>query len=190
MTPHPDAPAAPPPALAPSPVLPEPSKTLAGTEELLAGYLDFYRSEVLRKLDGLSEAELRSSRLPSGWTPLQLLKHLAYMERRWLQWSFAGTDIPEPFGDRGPGDRSPEERWLVAEDETAAQIRAFFDEQAARTREIAAAAQLSDRAAPSQRYDEVPTLNWILFHVLQEYARHAGHLDIVRELADGQTYDD
>ncbi|HEY1639074.1 MAG TPA: DinB family protein [Streptosporangiaceae bacterium] len=183
--------AAPRPALGPCPVLPEPAKTLSAPAELLAGYLDFYRSEVLRKLDGLSEAELRSSRLPTGWTPLQLLKHLAYMERRWLQWSFAGEDIPEPFGDRGPGDRSPAEPWLVAEDETVTQIRAFYDAQSARSREIAGAAQLSDRAVPAPRFaGSVPSLSWILFHVLQEYARHAGHLDIVRELADGQADND
>jgi len=176
------------PVFAPYPVLPEPSKTLADPAGLLAGYLDFYRSVVLRKLDGLTEAELRSSRLPTGWTPLQLLKHLAYMERRWLQWSFLGEDVPEPFGDRGPGQRSPEEPWLVAADETVAQIRAFYDQQCARSREIAAAAQLTDRAVPDARFEgAVPSLAWILFHVLQEYARHAGHLDIVRELADGET---
>lgn len=188
MTPHPEPAAAPPPAFAPYPVLPEPSRTLSDPAGLLAGYLDFCRSVTLRKLDGLSEAELRSSRLPSGWTPLQLLKHLAYMERRWLQWSFAGQDIPEPFGDRGPGERRPEEPWLVAEDEPVAQIRAFYDAQCARSREIAAAARLSDRAVPDPRFEgDVPTLAWILFHVLQEYARHAGHLDIVRELADGEA---
>jgi len=85
------------PVFAPYPVLPEPSKTLADPAGLLAGYLDFYRSVVLRKLDGLTEAELRSSRLPTGWTPLQLLKHLAYMERRWLQWRGKGQPLrPRP----------------------------------------------------------------------------------------------
>lgn len=180
--PNPSSPA----GFAPHPVLPEPSRELSEPDELLAGYLDYYRSEVLRKLDGLSEAELWSSRLPSGWTPLQLLKHLAYMERRWLNWGFAGEDVPEPFGDRGPGERRPEEPWLVTEEETVAQIRQFFDEQCERSRAVTAAAQLSDRAVPGPRFTgEVPTLSWILFHVLQEYARHAGHLDIVRELADG-----
>jgi uncharacterized damage-inducible protein DinB len=187
MTPEPQPAAASRPVFAPYQVLPEPSTSLSEPDELLAGYLDYYRSVVLRKLDGLSERELRSSRLPSGWTPLQLLKHLAYMERRWLTWGFAGEDVPEPFGDRGPGERSPDEPWLVAEDETVAQIRAFFDEQCEHSRAIVAGARLSDRAVPGPRFGaEVPALSWILLHVLQEYARHAGHLDIVRELADGQ----
>ena len=54
--------------------------------KLLLGYLDYYRSVIARKLNGLTDAELRSSRLPSGWTPLELLKHLLHMEARWLRW--------------------------------------------------------------------------------------------------------
>ncbi|MGW1290104.1 mycothiol transferase [Streptomyces sp. NPDC002586] len=60
---------------------PEPDVTLSSPAELLAGYLDFYRDAVLRKLDGLTDEELRGSLLPSGWAPLELLKHLAYV--RW-----------------------------------------------------------------------------------------------------------
>jgi hypothetical protein len=168
-------------AVAPDPILPEPPDSPSDP----AGYLEFYRSEILRKLDGLSEQELRSSRLPSGWTPLELLRHLAYVELRWLRWGFAGEDISHPWRDRGPGDRSPEEPWLVADDETVAQVREFFDAQCERSRALAAA-RLTDRAVPGDRFaGDPPALSWILFHVLQEYARHAGHLDIVRELADG-----
>jgi hypothetical protein len=151
--------------------------------ELLLGYLDFYRDAVLRKLDGMPEHRLRESALPSGWSPLELLKHLAYVERRWLRWGFMAEDVQEPWGDHGP-----DGRWHVRDDETAAEIRALYLDACRRSREIVAAAGLTDRARTGGRFDPAgpaPALSWILFHVLQEYARHVGHLDVVRELTDG-----
>lgn len=159
----------------------EPDRTLHDPAELLAGYLDYYRDEVLRKLDGMSTEELTRSRLPSGWTPLALLKHLAYMERRWLRWGFMAEQVDSPWGDHGP--RRGE--WQVTE--TFDEIKTFYLDQCARSREIAAGADLAVRAAVGGRFEseeDTPTLAWILFHVLQEYARHVGHLDIVRELSD------
>jgi hypothetical protein len=163
----------------------EPARTLSNPGELLTGYLDFYRDAALRKLDGLSDDALRSSRLPSGWVPLAMLKHLAYVELRWLRWGFTAEAIAEPWGDHDSSDN-----WFLAPDETFDTVKTFFLEQCARSRAIAANAHLEDQAALGGRFgpdDERPTLAWILFHVLQEYARHVGHLDIVRELADNTT---
>jgi hypothetical protein len=165
----------------------EPSDKLTDPHELLAGYLDYYRAIVLRKLDGVSERDLRSSRLPSGWTPLTLLKHLTFVELRWLQWGFLAEDVDEPWGDVGP-----DGAWTVAPGETTEQVKAAFQEQCARSRAIVAAARLNDVARGGGRFDPPdppPALVWILFHLLQEYARHAGHLDVVRELADGAVGD-
>jgi uncharacterized damage-inducible protein DinB len=162
----------------------EPELTLHEPAELLAGYLDYYRDGVLRKFEGLSDADARSSRVPSGWTPLELLKHLAYVERRWLRWGFAAEQVTDPWGDQENGE------WHVDPGETVEEVKAFFREQCSRSRAIAADAKLADRAAVGGRFkseEDTPTLAWILFHVLQEYARHLGHLDIVRELADGVT---
>jgi uncharacterized damage-inducible protein DinB len=163
--------------------LAEPDQQLRDPAELLAGYLDYFRDGVLRKLDGMSDEELRRSRLPSGWTPLQLLKHLSYVELRWLQWGFMGEQVALPWGDHGPDDE-----WHMEPGESVAEAKEFFLAQCSRSREIVAGAELADRAAVGGRFssvEEAPTLVWILFHVLQEYARHLGHLDIVRELADG-----
>jgi uncharacterized protein DUF664 len=164
----------------------EPSKDLGDTVGLQLGYLDHYRSAIENKLTGLSEAELRNSRLPSGWTPLELLKHLVFMERRWLRWGFAAEPVEEPWADSG-GD--PDGRWQLGPDDTLAGLLALLHVGADSTRRLVTGADLSGRAAGGGRFgsDNRPTLNWILFHVLQEYARHAGHLDIVRELADGAT---
>jgi hypothetical protein len=162
---------------------PEPSDKLTDPRELLAGYLDFYRDALLRKLDGLPEAALRASALPSGWTPLELLKHLTYVEIRWLRWGFAAEEIAVPYGEFGPDDR-----WHVGEEETLDELRAAFLDTCERSRRIVGGARLEDFAAGGGRFGEPgqePSLIWILFHVLQEYARHLGHLDVVRELADG-----
>ncbi|WP_067974598.1 DinB family protein [Nocardiopsis trehalosi] len=164
----------------------EPPITLSAPRELLNAYLDHYRAVVLRKLDGMAEADLRTSRLPSGWTPLELVRHLAYVERRWFQWGFAAEPVPEPWGDSAPGT----ERWHVPDDASVGSVLDFYRAQCARSREVAAAADLGDRARVGGRFatpEDAPTLGWICFHVLQEYARHAGHLDVARELADGAT---
>ena len=161
----------------------KPSRDLADPKELLLSYLDTYRSVIIRKVDGLSDHDLRTSRLPSGWTPLGLLKHLAYMERRWLVWGFLGEDVADPWGDD-----ETEGTWYVSPPETAAEVLAAIRAGGDRTRAAAGTANLSDRAVVGGRFskgDELPTLGWILHHVLREYARHAGHLDIARELIDG-----
>ncbi|TDD33247.1 DinB family protein [Actinomadura sp. KC06] len=164
----------------------EPSDTLTDSRELLLGYIDYYRAALLRKLDGLPEDDLRASRVPSGWSPLGMLKHLAYVERRWFRWGFAAEQVDDVRGDRDPDTGV----WHVRPDESAEEIRNLFLDECARTREIVASADLQDVARsgggfePSEHH---PALNWILFHVLQEYARHLGQLDVVRELIDGAT---
>lgn len=167
--------------------LPDPAADPADAAQLLLEYLDFFRAEILRKLEGLSSRNLRAGRLPSGWSPLELLSHLVHMERRWLVWGFAGEPVHQPWGDsEGSG------RWSVPAyvtlDELAEQLLAG----GRRTTEIVATARLGDHAAVGGRFDRepTPTLARILFHVLQEYARHAGHLDIARELVDGLTGED
>jgi len=173
--------------------LPEPSdqsaqKETAQPRELLLRYLDFYRSEVARKLDGLSDAESRTSRMPSGWSPLELLNHLVHMERRWLVWGFAGENVAEPWGDEGP-----DGRWVVDPSTTREELVNALHEGGRRTRAIVEVSDLAQLGATGGRFAAdrpPPTLAFILFHVLQEYARHTGHLDVARELADGLVGED
>jgi Protein of unknown function (DUF664) len=80
---------------------PEPTAPVPSRAEVFLGYLGYFRSRVVTKLEGLPSSELRSSRLPSGWTPVELLKHLTYVEMRWLEWGFEGRDVPDPWGDAG-----------------------------------------------------------------------------------------
>ncbi|MGP3958498.1 mycothiol transferase [Nonomuraea sp. 3N208] len=157
----------------------EPSRQLSDPRELLEGYLDHYRGEILRALDGFPEPEV--SQVPSGWTPVAMLKHLAYMERRWFVWDYAGEPVEDPQGDRDDEGR-------LVTSESFEQVKEFYLAQCERSRQVVAEGRLSDRASRIGRFappKEPPTLGWIMFHVLEEYMRHAGHLDIARELAGG-----
>jgi hypothetical protein len=162
----------------------EPSRTEADTIELQLGWLDHYRGVIEAKLTGLSEADLRSSRLPSGWSPLELLRHLVFMERRWLRWGFGGEQVDEPWAD---SDGDPEGRWALTPTDTLDGLLERLHDGGAITRQLVSGTDPATLGATGGRFDvhDRPTLNWILFHVLQEYARHAGHLDVVREITDG-----
>jgi uncharacterized damage-inducible protein DinB len=164
-----------------------PDDQLGDTGDLHLAWLDFYRQTVERKLSGLSDAELRTSRLPSGWSPLELLKHLVFMERRWLRWGYAGEPFDQPWGDSGGIDDAP---WQLESGDNLDDLLRELRAGGERAREIVTGADLSSKARTGGRFgpdDERPTLNWVLFHVLQEYARHIGQLDVARELADGVT---
>nr|WP_238350704.1 DinB family protein [Kribbella shirazensis] len=149
-------------------------------------YLDRYRGIIEAKLTGLSDTDLRSSRLPSGWAPLELLKHLVFMERRWLRWGFTAEQVDHPWGDSAD---DPGGRWTLEPGETLESLLAQLHAGGEFTRQVVSGADPAEVAPAGGRFgtDDRPTLNWILFHVLEEYARHAGHLDVARELVDGAT---
>jgi uncharacterized damage-inducible protein DinB len=162
---------------------PEPTTAVPSRAEVFLGYLDYFRGRLVSKLEALPGGELRRSRLPSGWTPIELLKHLSHVELRWLEWGFEGRDVGDPWADSRDG------RWYVADGETLEELVAALHAQAARTRAVVESHDLAEIGQPGERWDgaDPAALERILFHLLQEYARHIGHLDIVCELADRQT---
>jgi hypothetical protein len=162
----------------------EPSRSVEDPREILLQQLSFYRATLLSKLDGLGAEQLTGSILPSGWSPLGLLKHLVFVERRWMQWGFEAEQISDPRGDEDPNSNG----WLVTPEDSVADLTAGLAQIAARTEAVARQAELTERARLGGRFfSDPPTLGWILAHLLQEYARHVGHLDVVRELLDGQV---
>jgi uncharacterized damage-inducible protein DinB len=166
---------------------PEPTTPAASRAAVFAWYLDYFRDRVAAKLRELPADELRRSRLPSGWTPLELLNHLTHMERRWLVWGFEGRAVAYPRGDRRSGD--PDDRFYVAPQESLDGLLTQQADQAQRSRAIISGHDLDEVGQPSERWDGEPpaTLERVLFHVMQEYARHLGQLDIACELAGGAT---
>ena len=151
--------------------------------DVFTRYLEFFRDRLTEKVRGLPDGELRRSRLPSGWTPLELVKHLTYVERRWLEWGFEGRPVPDPWGDER------DDRWYIGPEETRDSLLADLAAQAERSQAVIDHHDLAEVGQPGERWDGEPpaTLERVLFHLTQEYARHVGHLDIVCELADGST---
>ena len=149
--------------------------------EQLNAYLDFQRATILRKLDGLGDADLRRAVAPSGLTLLGILKHLADVEHGWFVVNFARTG--EEFLFQSESD--PDLDLHVQDNETTDEIVKLFLEMCERSRAIVEAASLDDRV-PNQRRGEID-LRWIMLHLIEEYARHNGHADIIRELIDGAT---
>lgn len=162
--------------------LPEPGESTSGAS-LFATYLDYFRSEIRRKTSDLDASSLTISRLPSGWTAAELVAHLVHMERRWFVWGFLGEQVDSPWGDQGA-----DGRWTTKT--PVGELLDALDSGGERTREILETHPLATPAAVGGRFtsdEPAPTLLAIAFHVLQEYARHTGHLDVVRELTDGTT---
>jgi uncharacterized damage-inducible protein DinB len=160
---------------------PPPTVPAASRTEVFTLYLDYFRSQLISKISALPTDALRVSRLPSGWTPIELLRHLTYVERRWLEWGFEGRDVGDPWGDRRDG------RWYVGPSESLTDLVEAARAQAARSDAIIAQHDLEEVGQPGDRWGVAPpaTLERVLFHLVQEYARHAGHLDIVSEMAGG-----
>ncbi|MEU1329772.1 DinB family protein [Streptomyces sp. NPDC005865] len=172
-----------PPDKVPAP-LDGPAVDVSDARELLLGYLDWYRKALMRKLAGLSDDQLRAPVEPLGWSPLGLVQHLGWVERRWMRWGFDAQDVVAyPAGE-------DTEEWTIAPGTSAAQVVAAYEAEVAMANSLVADAVLTDKARLGGRFktpEQAPSLGRILFHLLQEYARHVGHLDIARELVDGRT---
>lgn len=171
----------------------EPERAGAAGPERWSAYLDWLREELIGGVLSLSPDEQRSTRVPSGWSPIELLSHVLHMEQRWFVWGFLGEDVAEPWGDWD----TPEPwqdgvvgaaRWAVADQVSAEELAARLRAVGGRTRDVLRDHPMDAPALPGGRFaDDPPTLEWICFHVLTEYARHAGHLDIASELFRGPT---
>jgi hypothetical protein len=105
---------------------------------------------------------------------------------RWLEWGFEGRPVDDPWGDQRDG------RWHVGPEDTLDGLFAELDRRAGVTRDIAGRHELTETGVPGERWDgaEPATLERVLLHLVQEYARHCGHLDVVRELLDGAVGED
>jgi hypothetical protein len=158
------------------------SETPDTEKAALRAFLEAQRVSVLAILDGLDGEALTTSVLPSGWTPIGLIEHLGYAERHWFQEVATGSAEPLPWPD---DDHAP----LTTPRSPAVVVR-FYREQCDRSNAVLAATPLSAPprgSHPSPLGDEVTDMRRIVLHMIEETARHAGHLDAVRELIDGKT---
>jgi len=164
----------------------EPARSGPGGGQRWAGYLDWAREDLIDGVVGLPAELQRASRVPSGWTPLELLNHVLHMEQRWFVWGFLGEQVDEPWGDwtvDEPWDTEADGRWAVPDGVTAEHLAKRLRAIGRRTSGVLRDVPLGATSSRGGRFaEDPPTLEWICFHVLAEYARHAGHLDIVVEL--------
>ncbi len=158
----------------------------AGEREMLAGWMDHHRAILLWKCEGLSDEQLRERAIPpSTLSLLGLVRHMADVERGWFRQVFLGEDVPDVY------DRSEDEDadFNFAEGADPAEAFSAFERECAAARKIVAAAPDLDALSKktSQRTGEQFSLRWIVTHMIEEYARHNGHADLLRERIDGTT---
>ena len=162
--------------------LDRPSRPHHGDERtLLNAFLDWHRATVRIKCDGLSDDDAHRALLPTSplMTVAGLVSHLRWNEHAWFEISL--LNLP----DRGPwSDEDPDAEMRV-DDVPLAQLLDEYDAQCARSREIVAGLDLETRERGPQGGDDPVSLRWIMLHMIEETARHNGHLDTIRELTDG-----
>jgi len=154
-------------------------------DEMLIAFLRGQRESVLAIVQGLDEADWHRSVLPTGWTPAGMIEHLGGAEWHWFQGVTAGRE-PELSGDLDE-DQPPYDPMTIvfSTDESSRDVLDFYRNQCAQSDAVLAVTSLS--AAPRGRHgrNEPPDVRWIVLHMIEETARHAGHLDAARELLDG-----
>ncbi|WP_330240489.1 DinB family protein [Streptomyces sp. NBC_00525] len=151
----------------------------------LATFLDYTRATALAKCDGLSRENAVRSPLPGSplMTLAGIVNHLRWVEYYWFEVVFLGGE------DEGPWtDEDPDREMRIAVDMPLADVLREYREQSARYRELVAAHDL-DTLAVRERHGRRPDLRWIVLHLIEETARHNGHIDIIREILDGTTGD-
>jgi uncharacterized damage-inducible protein DinB len=154
---------------------------LVGDEKaMLSAFLDRYRETILWKLEGLTREQASARLVPSATTLLGIVKHLAYVERGWFPIYFAGEPPSYPWPEDEP-DQDIDFR--VEPGDTIESISALYQQEIARSREVVDGASLDDLSKEQERGPR--SLRWIMVHMIEETARHAGHADILRELTDG-----
>ena len=163
---------------------PEPPNT--GPElQALPGFLDVQREAILRKTDGLTREQLAQPLPPSSLTLAGLVNHLALVEDTWFRVRFAGLADDELWAGHD-WDGDPDYEFRTAVDLDPDELRQRYREACARSREVVArAADLDQLSVGTSRDGQHWDLRWILLHMLEETARHAGHADLLREAIDG-----
>lgn len=151
---------------------------------MLSTFLDYTRATVHEKCVGLSDENARTAPLPTSplTTIAGLVSHVKWVEYSWFQTILLGEE------DEGPWtEDDPDREMRLGLETPLTRLLAEYDEQSVRYRALVAGLDLDLQSVRSINTGEPVTLRWILFHLIEETARHTGHIDILREMADGVT---
>jgi uncharacterized damage-inducible protein DinB len=152
----------------------KPPRLVAGERETILTLLQYQRESFVKKVTGVGEDSARQPQVASGTSLLWLIKHMARAESLWLLERFAGEEEVIKDDRVVPGD--------TVESAIDEYRRTWLRSDAV----VAAASSLDELCLDTG--DELPVnLRWVLMHLLEETSRHAGHADILREMADGET---
>jgi uncharacterized damage-inducible protein DinB len=156
---------------------------LGSEREALAMNLDAQREGLIRKIEGIDDALAREAPTASSLSLLGLMKHAVTWEQRWFQVIVAGRELPDGWPEVQP---EPLDADMIVDDSDTVQAWvAAYREQIVQSQAVAAS---MDMDSPCARTDIIEcNLRYVMFHMIQETARHAGHADIIRETLDGST---
>jgi uncharacterized damage-inducible protein DinB len=158
----------------------------------LRAFLDYHRDTFRWKCSGLTQEQLARPLAPSDMTLGGMMKHLAVVESGWFEETFEGNESYMPPFDAVDWDADPDWEWHTARDDSPEELRALFDEAVRRADAVIDRALAGDgldatSARNSRRKGTPFSLRWIVVHLIEEYARHNGHADLIRQSIDGET---
>lgn len=161
--------------------------TTADERPMLEGWLDYHRQTLAWKCEGLTEAQLRTaSAQPSELTLMGLVRHMAEVERFWFRRVLAAEDAAPIYYT----EEDPDGDFHLSETDTWQEAEATWQAEIASARRNASRFALNDiTEGKHYRTGERYNLRWLYTHMIEEYARHNGHADLVRERVDGATGD-
>ncbi|GAA3549839.1 DinB family protein [Kribbella ginsengisoli] len=155
-------------------------------DQQLLTFLEAQRTRVFGVIEGLTPEQLTKPVLPSGWTVLGMVEHLGHAERHWFQQVALGSATPLPWpDDPTEADENPFTSGLSAET-----VFGFYRDQIARANEVLATVPWDTPPVGDHGHgdtSQITDLRFIVLHLIEETARHLGHLDAARELIDGRT---
>ncbi|MEU5050369.1 DinB family protein [Streptomyces sp. NPDC021096] len=161
--------------------------TIAGERIALEGFLDYQRATLAMKCAGLDDKSLREASVPpSGLTLLGLVRHMADVERHWFRRILTGETSATPIF---YSDEDLDGDFRTSEQDTAEEAFTAWQAEVAAAREAAGGHSLDDQSVGTRANGDRVDLRWILLHMIEEYARHNGHADLIRERIDGVTGD-
>jgi hypothetical protein len=156
----------------------------------LRGFLDYHRNTFRWKCSGLTQQQLAQRLPPSAMTLGGMMKHLALVEVGWFGKTLAGRPYP-PLFDSVDWESDPDWEWRTAADDDPQELRTIYDDCVSRAdaaiEEALARGGLDSESVEQSSSDGAFNLRWIMLHLIEEYARHNGHADLIRESIDGET---
>lgn len=153
---------------------------------MLDSFLDFYRSALLDRAYGLDREQLNTTLPPSSLTIARLLSHMAWVEQVWYRVRFGGDEFAPPFHNLD-FEADPDAEMTIAETWSVEELVEVYNDAIVDSRVRVAATPSLDDVSPMSADGRQWSMRWIMVHMIEEYARHCGHADLIRESIDGDT---